>query len=97
MVSMKPVTNEIPIPAGVTLKIEELHLTAKGAAGSVDRTYLMNHVSAKVKGSNVEVVGPLREANTLTSHIKNAMNGALAGCAKQRQALNKQLRDGPGE
>ena len=79
MVSMKLVTNQIPVPAGVTIKMEELHLTAKGAAGAVDRTYIMNHVSAKVKGSSIEVTGPLREANTLTSHIKNAMQGALNG------------------
>jgi hypothetical protein len=29
--------------------------------------------------------------------FKNAVNGALAGCAEERRALDKQLRDGSGE
>ncbi|VVB57030.1 50S ribosomal protein L6 [uncultured archaeon] len=76
---MSDVTNTISIPSGVTVKLDGLHLTAKGKAGAIDRTYKMHGVSAKMSGSNIEVVGPLREANTLSAHIRNALNGAEKG------------------
>ena len=81
------VTNTIPIPSGVTVKLNELHLTAKGAAGSIDRTYQMTGVVAKMSGSNIEVIGELCVANTLTAHIKNALRGAEKGYAQKMKVV----------
>ena len=81
------VTNQIPIPAGVSVKLDGLHLTAKGKAGSIDRTYKMNDVSAKVSGSNIDVTGQLCEANTLSAHIRNALNGAEKGYSQKLKVV----------
>ena len=84
---MSDVTNTIPIPSGITVKLDGLHLTAKGPKGSIDRTYKMHGVSAKMSGSSIEVVGPLCEANTLSAHIRNALRGTEKGYAQKMKIV----------
>ena len=81
------VTNQIPVPTGVSVKLDGLHLTAKGKSGAIDRTYKMSDVSAKMSGSNIEVTGPLCEANTLSAHIKNALRGAEKGYSQKMKVV----------
>lgn len=87
MARMSQTKSQIPIPAGVTVSIDGLHLKAKGPKGAIERTYKMNHVGAKVAGSVVEVTGPLCEANTLAAHIKNALSGAERGYAQKLKVV----------
>jgi large subunit ribosomal protein L6 len=87
MAKQEIITNKIPIPQGVSVKLEGLHIIAKGNAGTVDRAYKIKGVSAKLNGNEIEVSGPLREANTLSAHIKNALNGADKGYLQKLKAL----------
>lgn len=81
MAKSPQITHQLPIPSGVTVTLGENghSIKAAGKAGKVERIVKIDGVKAKVAGSNIEIIGNLREANTLRAHFANVLEGVQGG------------------
>jgi len=77
----------IEIPEGVTVQVDGHKVTAKGAAGEVNKTF-GKEVSVKLDGKKIEVSGSDYAINTtVESILKSMVNGAKTGYKRSMKLL----------
>ncbi|MFH1095776.1 MAG: 50S ribosomal protein L6 [Candidatus Micrarchaeota archaeon] len=87
MVSKKIITETVAIPAGVTVQMGGAQVSVSGPKGKNSRSLSLRGVVITLKGQNVEVTGPLREAGTVRSHLFNMVNGSKDGYTQKMKVI----------
>ena len=85
MVKASTIKEQITIPDGVTITIENNILTVKGEKGELKRTFSHPKINIKIKENSVEINGndvrrkELALIGTIKAHIKNMIRGVTEG------------------
>lgn len=77
----------ISIPDGIDVKIAGNSVSVSGPKGKCARTFNLRGIKIEAKGKEIEVAGPLREANTAISHIGNMINGCKEGYSRKLKVI----------
>jgi len=77
----------VTIPEGVNVKVDGMTVEVGGPAGKQSRTFTIRGVKIFMKGKEITVEGPIREANTISAHIANMVNGSKAGYRQKMKII----------
>lgn len=75
------------IPEGAKVAVEGEKVTVSGAKGTTSKTFHYPGLKIALKGTELEVTGPLAMANTVQAHVKNMAAGVLTGYSKKLKSL----------
>lgn len=87
MADKKIIQDQVEIPSGVTIVASNNVLSVSGSKGKVQRDLNLRSVKISVDGNIVKVSGPMRELNTVTSHVRNLILGCSEGYVQNMKVI----------
>ena len=88
MADKKIMHEQIEIPSGVTVTVEDNVVSVSGKGGKVQKSLNLRGAQISVEGKTVKVSAALRELNTILSHIRNLIHGCTQGYAQKMKIIH---------